>query len=119
MHTSRNQLAAPDLAPPSLLQPNLIPRLLEALRFRRYSLKTEKNYIHWVVGYIHFHAKRHPKDLGAAEVTAFLNRFANRGTQPGRYAGELDWIECRLTGTSATARSWPIAACQSPSSRAL
>ena len=62
---------------PSLLQPKLIPRMREAMRFRRYSLKTEKNYVHWVLRFIHFHGKRHPKDMGAGEVTAFLNDLAN------------------------------------------
>lgn len=62
---------------PSLLQPKLVPRLREALRFRRYSLKTEKNYVHWVVRFIHFHGKRHPQEMGAVEVTAFLNHLAN------------------------------------------
>ncbi len=59
------------------LQPKLIPRLREALRFRRYSLKTEKNYVHWVVRFILFHQKRHPSEMGAAEATAFLNHLAN------------------------------------------
>jgi hypothetical protein len=34
--------------PGQLLQPKLIPSLREALRFRRYSLKTEKAYVQWV-----------------------------------------------------------------------
>lgn len=42
MHTPPPAIPNPT---PSLLQPKLIPRLREALRFRRYSLKTEKNYV--------------------------------------------------------------------------
>jgi len=57
--------------------PKLIPRLREALRIRRYSLKTEKAYIHWVRRYVHFHRMRHPQEMGASEVTAFLNHLAN------------------------------------------
>lgn len=60
-----------------LFQPKLIPRLREALRFRRYSLKTEKAYVQWVRRYIYFHGKRHPQEMGAVEVTAFLNHLAN------------------------------------------
>lgn len=67
----------PNGVPQPLFQPKLVPRLREALRFRRYSLKTEKNYVHWVIRFIHFHGKRHPKDMGANEVTAFLNHLAN------------------------------------------
>jgi len=40
------------------------------------SLKTEKAYVHWVRRYIFFHGRRHPKDLGAGEITAFLNDLA-------------------------------------------
>ena len=60
-----------------LFQPKLLPRLRETLRLRRYSLKTEKAYVQWVRRYIHFHGKRHPQEMGAAEVTAFLNHLAN------------------------------------------
>lgn len=72
-------LSRPDAASVSgqLFQPRLIPRLREALRFRRYSLKTEKAYVQWVRRYIYFHGKRHPQDMGAVEVTAFLNHLAN------------------------------------------
>jgi site-specific recombinase XerD len=62
--------------PPSASQPRLVPALREALRLRRYSLKTEKAYVHWVKRFIRFHQMRHPKDMGAAEVTAFLNYLA-------------------------------------------
>jgi len=62
-------------APPQ--QSKLIPRLRETMRARRYSLKTEKAYVHWVRRYIFFHKMRHPKDMGPAEATAFLNHLAN------------------------------------------
>jgi len=58
-------------------QSKLIPRLREAMRVRRYSLKTEKAYVHWVRRYILFHKMHHPKDMGPAEATAFLNHLAN------------------------------------------
>jgi len=61
-----------------LQQPKLIPRLREALRVRHYSLKTEKAYIHWVRRFIFYHNVRHPKDMGAKEVTAFLSYLAQR-----------------------------------------
>jgi hypothetical protein len=49
-------------APPQ--QSRLIPRLREAMRARRYGLKTEKAYVHWVRHYVFFHKMRHPKDMG-------------------------------------------------------
>jgi integron integrase len=62
---------------PAARQPKLIGRLRDALRLRRYSLKTEKAYIHWVKRYVCFHGMRHPEQMGGGEVTAFLNHLAN------------------------------------------
>jgi integrase len=42
-----------------------------------YSKRTAESYVYWIRFYIHFHNKRHPKDLGAGEVMAFLNFLAN------------------------------------------
>jgi site-specific recombinase XerD len=54
--------------------------LLEAVSatFRRlhYSPRTEEAYLHWIRAYIIFHGGRHPRTLGAAEATAFLNHLA-------------------------------------------
>ena len=41
-----------------------------------YSRRTEEAYIHWTKRFIYFHGKRHPAELGAVEVTAFLNHLA-------------------------------------------
>jgi hypothetical protein len=57
-------------------QPKLIGRLRDALRLRRYSLKTEKAYIHWVKRYVCFHGMRHPEQMGGGEVTTMSPAFA-------------------------------------------
>jgi integron integrase len=41
-----------------------------------YSERTEETYIHWIKRFIYFSGKRHPAQLGAEEVTAFLNYLA-------------------------------------------
>lgn len=46
------------------------------MRVRRYSLQTEKTYIYWIKKYIFFHDIRHPKEMGANEVVAFLTHLA-------------------------------------------
>ena len=46
------------------------------MRVRRYSLQTEKTYIYWIKKYIFFHDVRHPKEMGAVEVAAFLTHLA-------------------------------------------
>jgi integron integrase len=48
----------------------------EAIRALHYSRRTEKTYWYWVRYYIFFHKKRHPAEMGAEEVTAFLSWLA-------------------------------------------
>jgi integron integrase len=43
---------------------------------RHYSLRTERTYSHWVRRFVLFHGMRHPRDMGASEVTAFLTALA-------------------------------------------
>src|SRR5262245_28706743 len=73
----KNAAPAGAVAPHAPHQSRLIPRLREAMRARRYSLKTEKAYVHWVRRYIYFHKMRHPQDMELSVVTAFLNHVAN------------------------------------------
>ena len=54
----------------------LIERLREAMRSRHYSQRTEKAYWYWMRWFIRFHGKRHPAQMGAAEVGAFLSWLA-------------------------------------------
>jgi integron integrase len=46
------------------------------MRLNHYSLRTEQSYVDWIKRYIRHHGKRHPKDMGAAEVEAFLTHLA-------------------------------------------
>lgn len=48
------------------------------MRLRRYSLRTEKSYIFWIKRFIRFHARRHPRELEAVHVSAFLGHIAQR-----------------------------------------
>ena len=50
-----------------------------AVRVRHYSLRTEDAYLGWVKRFILFHGKRHPGEMGEAEVGAFLTDLAVRG----------------------------------------
>ena len=51
--------------------------LRDAIRARHYSLRTERAYIQWVRRFVGFHGRRHPRELGGPEVTAFLSSLAN------------------------------------------
>ena len=57
-------------------QPRLLDLVRDAIRRRHYSLRTEERYVHWVKRFIYFSGRRHPRELGAAEVTEFLNHLA-------------------------------------------
>ena len=48
----------------------------EAIRVRHLSLRTKDAYVAWVKRFILFHAKRHPGEMGEAEVAAFLTHLA-------------------------------------------
>lgn len=58
--------------------PRLLDLVREAIRTRHYSRRTEETYIHWMKRFIVFSGRRHPRDLGAPEVTAFLNHLAQQ-----------------------------------------
>ena len=60
----------------STAQPNLWQRIAIACRTRGYSLSTERTYVHWAKTYSQHHGRRHPRDMGADEVQAFLNYLA-------------------------------------------
>lgn len=47
-----------------------------ACRARQFSPRTEEAYAAWVRRYVIFHGKRHPAELGAEAVTAFLTYLA-------------------------------------------
>lgn len=54
----------------------LMGQVRAELRKRHYSLATERTYCRWIVQYIRFHELRHPRELGAKQVEAFLSYLA-------------------------------------------
>ncbi|MHC4763701.1 MAG: integron integrase [Planctomycetota bacterium] len=60
----------------------LLDEVRRTIRVRHYSRDTEKTYLHWIERFVRFHAGdgtwRHPQDLGAADVEAFLTDLAVR-----------------------------------------
>ena len=55
--------------------PRLLDQVRRALRIRHYSPRTESAYAHFV-RYIRFHGIRHPNEMGARDVSAFLTHLA-------------------------------------------
>lgn len=59
--------------------PRLFDQVRGVLRFHHYSIRTEEAYLGWIRRFILFHGKRHPNELGAEEVRAFLTALAVEG----------------------------------------
>ncbi|CAG0967664.1 Tyrosine recombinase XerD [Burkholderiales bacterium] len=59
--------------------PKLLDQVRGKIRVKHYSLRTEQAYVDWIKRFILFFGKRHPRDLGAAEVERFLTHLAMEG----------------------------------------
>ena len=65
-----------DDAPSQSRRPRLLDHVREAIRTRNYSPRTAEAYCTWVRRYCVLHKLRHPREMGAQEVTAFLSHLA-------------------------------------------
>ena len=54
----------------------LLDQVREVIRFPHLSIRREHAYVHWIKQFIFFHQKRHPKEMGAAEIERFLTHLA-------------------------------------------
>ena len=50
--------------------------MVEVLRARHYSRRTEEAYVHWIRRFTLFHAGAHPRELGEGHVNTFLTHVA-------------------------------------------
>jgi len=57
----------------------LMDEMREVMRRKQYAAQTEKTYVHWVERYIRYHGMRHPREMGAGEVQAFLTHLSVEG----------------------------------------
>ncbi len=48
----------------------------DTLRRKNYSYRTEQAYTSWIKRFIFFHQKRHPSEMGEAEIELFLTHLA-------------------------------------------
>jgi site-specific recombinase XerD len=55
----------------------LLDQYSEFLRNRHYSHRTEQTYVSWVRQFILYHKKRHPREMGAAEINDFITYLVN------------------------------------------
>lgn len=59
-------------------KPRLLDQMRDRIRLKHYSIRTERVYCEWVKRFIRFHRYRHPQEMGAAEIEAFLTDLAVR-----------------------------------------
>ncbi|MEB3317852.1 MAG: phage integrase N-terminal SAM-like domain-containing protein [Cyanobacteriota bacterium] len=59
--------------------PGLIQRYREELQARHYARRTVKSYEQWLRRFLRFHGMRHPREMGSAEMNAFLTHLAVAG----------------------------------------
>lgn len=59
--------------------PRLLDEVRRVLRVKHYSLRTEHVYVGWIRRFVLASGKRHPRDMGRAEVERFLSQLAVRG----------------------------------------
>jgi len=62
----------------------LLDQTRDVLREKGYSIHTERSYVDWIRRFILFHDKRHPREMGAPEIGAFLTHLAH-GTAHCRF----------------------------------
>jgi len=66
-----------DIRPPLPAQPvRFLDQVRSTMRQRQLAYTTEKTYLRWIRGFIRFHRRRHPQDMGGAEVDAYLSWLA-------------------------------------------
>ncbi len=95
---------------PPLVATRLLDQLRERIRYLHYSLRTAQAYVHWTKTFIRFHRMRHPRDMGGAEVEAFLSHMTTYGnvsvSNPGRPPAAQVFARERRAR-----RAWPYVAC--------
>lgn len=64
-------------ARPVFQSTRLLDQVRERARYLHYSPRTEKAYVYWARFFIRWHGLKHPRDMGAAQVQAFLTMLAS------------------------------------------
>ena len=100
--------------PPRPKAPRLLDQVRERICVLHYSRSTEKTYLYWIKFFIHFHGLRHPRDMGAVEVEAFLSHLATAREVSTELPGGSWFVDCADATTpggvcSAVASAFQVA----------
>ena len=58
------------------IKKKLLDIVRDKIRFKHYSISTERTYVHWIKCYIFFHNKKHPIEMGKSEIEQYLTNLA-------------------------------------------
>ncbi len=58
--------------------PRLLDQVRERIRYRHFSIRTEMAYVMWVRRFVKFHGLRHPQEMGAPEIEAYLSALVDQ-----------------------------------------
>ena len=101
--------------PPTLPAKPLLDQLRDALRACHFARRTEDAYVDWVKRFILFHHKRHPKEMGAPDITAFPIHLAleekvaaSTQTPAVKYPERSSALFCCVVEGCAEFRSCPV-----------
>jgi len=99
---------------PPLVSKRLLDQVRERIRYLHYSLKTEKAYLYWVRFFVLWSAQqggmRHPRDMGGADVEAFLIMLANeRQVSPATHRQALIFVLLAGLFRCAALKKGPLA----------
>ncbi len=67
---------------PALRATRLLDQVRERIRYKHYSLRTEQAYVQWVKVFVKWSGMRHPREMGGAEIEAFLTMLATERRLP-------------------------------------
>jgi len=54
----------------------LLDQVVEVMRYYHYSIRSEESYVRWIKQFILFNDKRHPSELGKADIERYLSHLA-------------------------------------------
>lgn len=89
--------------------PRLLDQLHDRIRVKHYSIRTETAYVDWARRFVLFHGERHPRELAAAEVEAYLRRARRFGlhAEPGEGGAALSLPRCCSRRCPGSQGWWP------------
>ena len=65
-----------EMSDKTITKPKLLNRVRNEMKAGHYSPRTEESYTGWIKRFVLFHNKRHPNEMGAEEIKAFINHLA-------------------------------------------